>query len=549
MLQVILKKISNYYESGNRWWLPIVSGLLFSLSLPPFNNMLHPVFSPFPLLVFVALVPFFFFATRKPRKRALIHSYIYCVFMAFGQYYWIGFVTAEGLWALILVGVLLISMAVGVFYFAAAVLFRLTRRFLPRLYILVFPAVWVLVEYSRTVSDISFPWSLLGYSTVGILPLAQFSAFTGVWGLSFLIVLANILLWELLLSLRLKENVQQKWIHCCVLGALVVGIMGWGIFRMDKDLHSEGEMKVSLLQSHMDQFNWARNSIDTAFTVSEQMVDEAAVEEPDLMIFPESALLCYLDRRVRYRREVISWVKKTGIPLIAGGLHWDKAPEDSPYEYDVYNSAFLVKPHGLESYHKVMLVPFSERMPFEAQFPILSRVNLGEADFKSGKEESVFDIGKDIHAAPYICYEIIYPSFVQRRLDESTNLLINVTNDGWFGRTSGPYQHAAMAQMRSIENGISLARSANSGISMTVDPFGRILSRSGLYERAILTGKVPRARIHTFYSQHGDWFITVCAVLVLIGALVAIIFRKKPDGVITRPLLVEEQKLAPNQLG
>ncbi|MFW5813226.1 MAG: apolipoprotein N-acyltransferase [Fibrobacterota bacterium] len=546
MLQVILRKISRYYESGNRWWLPIVSGLLFSLSLPPFNSMLHPLFTPFPLLSFVALVPLFFFATRRPRKKALSHSYIYSVFMALGQYYWIGFVTAEGLWAIILVGVALISMAVGVFYFSAALLFRLTRRFLPRMYILVFPAVWVLIEYSRTLSDISFPWSLLGYSSVGFLPLAQFSAFTGVWGLSFLIVLGNIFIWELLLSLRTNENIQQKWIHCCVWGALVVGIVGWGMFRMGKDPEPQGEMKVSLLQSHMDQFNWADNSIDSAFTISESMIDEAAVEKPDLIVFPESGLLCFLDRKISYRRKAMSWVKKTGIPFIVGALHWDKASEGSPYEYDVYNTAFLVQSDRLIPYHKIRLVPFSEGMPFEAQFPILSRVNLGEADFMRGTEETVFEIGENIKAAPYICYEIIYPSFVQRRLEKSTNLLVNVTNDGWFGRTSGPYQHAAMAQMRSIENGISLVRSANSGISMFVDPFGRVLSRTGLYERAILTHTVPESRIHTFYSQYGDWFVSLCALIVLVGAFGAFLFRKRPDGVITRPLLVEEQKLAPN---
>ncbi len=546
MLQIVLKKLSDYYEGGNRWWLPIVSALLYPLCLPPFNKMLHPVFTFFPLLGFVSLIPLFFFATRKPFKKALFHTYLYCFTICLAQYYWIGFVTAEGLWAVILVGVVLIALGMGLFYLLAALLFRLLSRLLPRFYILIFPAVWVLVEYCRTLSDISFPWALLGYSSTGLLPLAQFSSITGVWGLSFMIVFANIFVWELLGSIRIKENIMQKVIHCAVMGSILVAIAIWGSFRMQRDVTSEGTVKVSLLQSYMDQFNWTGNSLDSAFTISKEMVFNAALDKPDLIILPESALLCYLDRRPEYRRKVLSWVQETGVPLIAGALHWDEAAKGSSQRYDVYNTAFLVTKGELIPYHKIMLVPFSEGMPFEAQFPILSRVNLGEADFKRGTEETLFNIGEKIEAAPYICYEIIYPSFVQRRLKESTNLLVNITNDGWFGKSSGPYQHAAMAQMRAIENGISLARSANTGISMTVDPFGRVLQRSNLYVRTTLTGDLPRARIPTLYSKNGDWFISLCAFTVAIAVLLALLFRRRPDGVITRPLLVEEQKLVPN---
>ena len=546
MLQIILKKISGYCESKNRWWIAVIAGFLFSLCQPPFNSMLHPIFTPMPLLAFAALIPFIYFATRPSRKRALIYVYIYCVSMSLAQYYWIGNVNVKGLWAFVLLGVVLISFAVGAFYFIAALALRFCVRHIPRLYILVFPAVWVLVEYSRTLSDLRFPWALLGYSSAGILPIAQFSSFTGVWGLSFLIVLGNVVLWELLRAVKQGANYRKQWIACCGWAALVIGIFIWGAVRLSAEPQTAKTSRIALLQSHMDQFNWSANSTDSAFAISEQMVMEASRDNPDFMIFPESALHCYLMRRTDRRLAAQSWAKEAGVPIFAGALHWefsDVQSEKPDDQYHVYNTAFLIEKDKLAMYHKIVLVPFSEIMPFQAKLPLVSRVNVGNAGFKQGDKDALFRINENLEIAPYICYEIIFPSFVQRRLKESTNLLVNITNDGWFGRSSGPYQHAAMSQMRSIENGISLSRSANSGISMHVDPYGRIISKTKLYERAILTADVPTYRIFTFYTRFGDWFITFCLLLTVAGVTAGFI-RRKRSGEITLPLLVEEQKLA-----
>ena len=543
---MILNKIRNYYDGGNRWWLPLLCGLLYALPHPPFNAMLHPVFTPMPILAFTALVPLLFFATRQPRRKAFVHSYLYCVALTLGQYYWIGFVTAEGYWILILIGVVLISLGFGAYTFVAALAYRFFAHRLPRFCVVVYPAAWTLIEYGRTMTDLAFPWSYTGYSAAGILPFAQFASFTGVWGLSYIVVLGNVVIWELLRAIRAKENIQQKWLTAGVWAALTIGIFVWGIFRMNINHTADGKtVKVALMQSYMDQFHWKSNSLDTAITISDSMVRAAAKEKPDVIIFPESALLCFLDRRPDIKREVLSWVDNAKIPIVVGALHWEKPVRAFGDEYDVYNTVFLADSGKLAPYHKTMLVPFSEAMPFAARFPILSRVNLGSSGFKRGHEETLFRINDKLEAAPYICYEIIFPSFVRRRLTESTNLLIGVTNDGWFGRSSGPYQHAAMAQTRSIENGITLARAANSGISMFVDPYGRVLSKSKLYTREILIRDIPTFRIVTFYTRFGDWFVTFCAILTAAGIFASFIKRKRP-GEITNPLLIEieEQKLA-----
>jgi apolipoprotein N-acyltransferase len=187
----------------------------------------------------------------------------------------------------------------------------------------------------------------------------------------------------------------------------------------------------------------------------------------------------------------------------------------------VYNTAFLIRPGDKEMYpyRKIKLVPFSEAFPFEVNFPILSRVNLGEADFHRGNEETVYTVNDSLCVAPFICYEIIYPSFVQRRLLKGANLIVHITNDGWFGRTTGPYQHAMMARMRAIENDVAIARCAITGLSMFIDPNGRVLSTTNLYERTILRGRVPVKKADTFYAKHGDWLVKLCG-LIFAGAFV-----------------------------
>jgi len=520
MLQIILKKIDAYYTGANRFWIPIVCGLLYSLCLPPFSGMLHIALTPMPLLAFAALIPLFYFATRAPRRRALIHTYLHCAAMTLGQYYWIGFDTAGGFWILILIGVVLISLVWGALYFAAAMAFRYSTRRLPRLYIIVYPAVWVLVEYFRTTTDLAFPWSYLGYSAAGILPLAQLSSVTGVWGLSYIIVFGNIALWELLRAYKSGEGTRRRqWRNVAVWATLTLAISVWGAIRMSVKAPQTPTSKIALMQSYMDQFHWGRGSLDTAVSVSDSMVRVAAKSKPDFIIFSESALMCYLDRRPDIKEQVLTWAKDADAPIMVGALHWDYNKDAIKQDYDAYNTVFLTDVGGdsLIHYNKILLVPFSEIMPFEARFPILSRVNLGGASFKRGDSESIFRINENLVIAPYICYEIIFPDFVRRRLTDSTNMLVQVTNDGWFGRTSGPYQHAVMAQTRSIENGITLARSANSGISMFVDPYGRILEKTGLYTRDMLVRDVCVYRVKTLYNRFGDWFVWLCLGIVVAG--------------------------------
>ena len=530
VLHKLLRNIVNYYLSGNRWWLPLAAGALYPLAMPPFNHELHWLLFPLPFFAFAVLLPLFAVSVQPSLKRATGHSFLYGFTASLGQFYWLIFDRVEGLWLLVIIGLVLISAVVALIYLAAGLLFRMVACRIPLAKIWVFPAIWVLIDYCRTLGDLAFPWSFLGYTLTPMLPLAQAASITGVWGLTYLVILGNMLLWQLLTAARRGSPVKGQVRSIAVFAAalLVAALGGW--FRIAHYSKAVApSLKISLLQPDIDPLYWNNAMLDTSFAVSESLAIKTAEDKPDIMILPESALLCYIAHEEPYRDRVNALVRHTGIPLIFGSLDWEHAPSAAPYRYNVYNTAFLAEPGatGLGVYHKMRLVPFSEAIPFEGLFPILSRVNIGTAGFQHGTKGTIFRVGTGIKAAPLICYEAIFPDFVRRRAHAGANLLVNVTNDGWFGKSSGPFQHAAMARMRSIETGVAMARSANSGISMVIDPLGRRFGATGLYVRTTLTRTIPWQVIPTIYTKFGDWFISFCLIVAAAGILAA--FRKSPS--------------------
>lgn len=504
----------------------MVAGLAFCLGVPPFNSFLHPVFTFFPLIGFFACVPLFLFAMHRSIKRSIFYCYLFGLFASAGQFYWIAFVVPEGLWPLILVSVFLLTLVEGLFYLLVGLGFGFSRKRFPRAYLVIFPCIWVLWEYLRSLGEMSFPWNLIGYSLTPLLPLSQIASITGVYGLSFLMVLGNVMVWNYL-GTYYRFGKKALGLPLLILACGVLSV--WGFFRIRPvPADKEKIVKISVLQGSIDQNRWGNNSLDTSFMIFDTLLQKASLDKPDIFVLPESALLCYLLRQRMSRERVMGWSRMYRVPMVLGALQWDHAPRGSTNPYLVYNTAFFLDTatQDFRKYYKIKLVPFSEALPFQGLFPILSRVNLGQADFKSGKDPVVYQIGSAVRAAPFICYEIIYPAFVRDRVIRGANLLVNITNDGWFGKSSGAFQHATMARLRCIENGVVMARSANSGISMFVDQYGRVLGRTRLYDRTFLQRPVSVARIPTIYSRFGDWpvlFSFLCVALSL-GWLV---FRTK----------------------
>jgi apolipoprotein N-acyltransferase len=191
---------------------------------------------------------------------------------------------------------------------------------------------------------------------------------------------------------------------------------------------------------------------------------------------------------------------------------------------EYFNSAYLISPNSktIGQYEKTHLVPFGEYVPFKKWLPFLGKIVAQVGDFRAGKAGKTIP-WKNGRIGVQICYEIIFPELSRALAQNNAALLINITNDAWFGKTSGPYQHFSMTVFRAVENRRALARSANTGISGFVDPAGRILASTPLLEEAVITRSVPLIKEKTIYSRIGDLFAQGCLVLVLLVALVEIV--------------------------
>ncbi len=525
-MKKLVQKVCDWYVGKNRWWFPAVVGLLYTIPFAPFNHELHPALFAFPLFVFIILIPLFAFAVQQPLKRAVLHTYLFSFTASLTQFYWLTNVVAEGLYHLVLLGMMVTAAIVGLFYLALGMGFRFIREQYPRWYIAVYPAFFILIEWLRSVGEIAFPWNHIGYAFISLLPIAQTASITGVYGLSLFAVVGNILIFELLESYNKSWVIAQKWIHIAVFALMMALLAGWGAHRMQQHAQVGEPVRAAMIQPNIDQFNWGNNSMDTSLAVTESLLVEASGHNPDFYVLSESALFCYVERRRYVRLKVRDWVDTLQRPLIFGSLHLERN-ETKNLGYDVYNTAFFADSgtKQFQRYYKMRLVPGSEAMPFQGAFPILSRLNLGSADFSRGTDPTIFAIDDQVRAGPFICYEIIFPDLVRERVLHGANVLINITNDGWFGKSTAPYQHAAMARMRTIENGVPLIRTANSGISMAVDACGRMLGKTGLYERSIEIASVKPGTGRTLYTRFGDWPLQASLALVII-ALIGVAGRK-----------------------
>ena len=210
-------------------------------------------------------------------------------------------------------------------FLGAALLFRIVYRNFPRLYIILFTAVWVLIDYVRTLGDLGFPWSFLGYALTPVLPLSQLASITGVWGLTYLALLGNMILWELISSCHKNRLTIGKWLNAGAFVLFLIVVSIWGMIRMNHP-PATSAVKITLLQGNLDQFNWGNNSLDTAFEVLGSQMQEASLEKPDLVISSESSILSFVARRPDHNQRLREIVNSAGVPLVFGSLHWDDGP-------------------------------------------------------------------------------------------------------------------------------------------------------------------------------------------------------------------------------
>jgi apolipoprotein N-acyltransferase len=378
--------------------------------------------------------------------------------------------------------------------------------------IMLAPAIWVTTELGRTYFWSGFPWLLLGYSQTTVLPIAQFASVVGVFGLSAVVAAVSAALAYFVIS-RSPGSIASLGVVAVVL----VAIAAWGYRRLGNDvLVDQGRsVRVALVQGNIPQDEkWDAAHAERILTTYLTMTREAAGEGAQLVIWPESATpFPFMDDRAGGER-IRAVVRETGVELLLGS---DQIDANRSY----YNAAFLVRTDGSVAgiYQKMHLVPFGEFVPLQQLLFFVGPLVEQVGGFTAGGEMVTLPTAYG-PISTAICYEIVFPRLVRESVLRGSQLLTTITNDAWYGRSSAPFQHFLQAQMRAIEQGRYLARAANTGISGIVDPYGRVIQRSEIFQREILVGDVRLLETRTIYGRIGDLFAYLCAVLTL-AALVS----------------------------
>lgn len=357
------------------------------------------------------------------------------------------------------------------------------------------PAFWVAGELARTYLLSGFPWGLLGYIPSGRLELIQIAAWTGVYGVSFLLALVNAALaWAL-----------TRWTPraVAVSGGVVVASVGVALgVGAAHSARTDGSVPVGLVQGNIDQaIKWEKAHQRTTLEIYADLTRRAAAGSR-LVVWPEAAVPAY----VRYEPWVLDWLRQlsadVGVPLLVGAP--DARQEGRATRY--LNAAFLVGPPGLRArYDKMHLVPFGEYVPLKGLLFFVEAIAAEIGDFTPGRERVIFPLD-GVPFGTIICYEVIFPDLFRRFVRDGARFMVNITNDAWFGDSGGPLQHLAMVPLRAVENGVAVARAANTGVSALIHPSGRIDPQLGLFQRGALTVDVPLRAGQTFYTRVGDLF-------------------------------------------
>ena len=480
-------------------------------------------------LAFFGLVPYFLAVSGKSPSESFKSSYLLGFLFFAGMGYWLVLVNTLGF--ILLTAYL--ALYFGVFgYLASAFISSGDLKS-----IVYASAIWVALEYVRGWLIGGLPWALLAYSQWRNVYFIQAADWIGAFGVSYLVILANLSLFRSLVSkkrawavLFLSAGILLPYLY----GAVTLHRLDAVAFRLAAS--QERRLRVSVVQGNIPQDQkWNAKIKSIIFEKYKRLTFMAAIEKADLIIWPETSFPGYLEDEPVMASRLRSMIRQSKADVLVGAPTMGNLDEGLKF----FNSAVLFGSGGEEKkrYHKTHLVPFGEYIPFEPLLGILRKfVEIGH--FSAGDEKTIF-IAESHHQpmpikvrfAALICFEDIFPGLVRDFSSRGVDFLVNITNDAWFGKTAAPYQHAAASVFRAVENRVPVVRAANTGLSCVISSEGRLLaSVSDQGEEIFVTGQrsyeLVLRKTQSFYTRFGDVFF----VLILLLCYLAYRERKKQSG-------------------
>ncbi len=384
------------------------------------------------------------------------------------------------------------------------------------------PFLWVAVELART-RITAFPWELLGYSQTGNFALTRVATLAGVYGLSFEIVLVNSVFAAAFLVPKEAPKERRKWLLAAACGAAAILQAGqWLTLPPAATDHTAllVQPDIPIQEGTAWTKEYFQETLRDLTAVSLHPGGEKSDQHYDLIVWPESPSPFYTNDPL-FRDAVSALAKQSGSWVVAGSIGITPAMHSGGERSQIFNSAALVNPQGewVGRYDKVHLVPFGEYLPFPQLFAFAGGLTKEVGEFQRGGSHAPLDAGGQ-RMGMFICYESIFPDEVRQGPLQGAQILVNISNDGWYGDSGAWAQHLQQTEMRAIENDRWLLAATNTGMTASVDPFGRIVAATPRKNRTALAAPYALSAGTTFYTRHGDWFACLCAIISA-GALLA----------------------------
>lgn len=392
-----------------------------------------------------------------------------------------------------------------------------------RLPLFMAPFFWVAIEFfrDRVTGD---PWQPLGGAQADNIPFSAISQLTGVYGLSFAVMLVNCAFAAALLL------VGRRRINLLISAAAAAIALQMGIFASPPLFPATRE--ATLVQPDVpvpDRGQITPQFVNQTFDELEQLAvakgSQKPTGDPGLIVWPESPAPFYVGEP-RFQQELATVAQQTNSFIVVGSTAETSGP--GPGQVSLFNSALVVDPYGrtLGRYDKIHLVPFGEFVPMQRWLFFASKLTREVGDFARGTERRAFDLN-GVRAGVFICYESIFPNEVRQFTANGAQVLINISDDAWYGATAAPFQHLEMARMRAIENHRWILLATNNGVTSSIDPVGRIVKKAPRNARTALIAPFSPQTEVTFYSRYGDIFAWACVIISLLMVFVRFRFRAR----------------------
>jgi apolipoprotein N-acyltransferase len=530
----------------------IFTGILLSLAFPPL---------PFYGLSFLAFLPFLNFVEKnvKSKKNNIFWTFYFTFFIYhLASNWWISsfqeqtdpFLMASGF-------------AMDLFHpfflmIPAYIYLRVRRRFSQNVSVALFPIIWAGWEYFHAMGEFSYPWLTVGNSQIYNLTWVQFIDITGVFGATFLIALVNAIVFKMYLNIKESKYIEKpalniKWLILIILIFILPYIYGSMKINEYSDSNQSGKStKIGIIQPN--KFPWAKwesgseDQVRFMMKISDSLSNQSDI---DMFLWPETSILSlsYPGFNTAERLWFLQdWVDSNEIALTSGFIHRYFYKEDEPKQvtarpygtkgkfYEHFNSAITVNPeHNPQTYHKMKLTPFAERIPRVEYLAFLMdyiKWGVGISSWGRGLDQhnlTIYANDDSLQFGNIICIESIYPEFCKNFANQGAEFLTLITNDSWYDGTPGPEQHWQIARIRAIENRRYIARCANSGVSGVIAPNGEELMRMEQYVPIGKTGQVKSISEKSFYTRNGDWLARPLMYIASVFWMFSFFLKRKKD--------------------